>query len=290
MIMNSANIELYKNIAGNVGLKELTDSEFIRLTDYIKKNYGISITGQRKDMLSARLSGALLQGGFKSYAEFIEILHSDKSGETAAMLVNRITTNHTYFMREKEHFYYFRDEVLPYLARTVTDRDLRIWCAACSTGEESYTLAIILREYFGMNNIFWDTKILATDISVQALQEARNGVYSADRISVLPPEWVNTYFTKVDRDKYKIADIVKDNVIYRKFNLIENHYPFKRKFHVIFCRNVMIYFDGDTNKWLVNRLYDILEPGGYLFIGHSEFIAKGETGFQYIMPAVYRKI
>lgn len=285
--MNSASIDLFKI---NTVISEITDIEFIKLASYIKKNYGISISGQKKEILNARLAYVLSQNGFKSYTEFIGKLNDDKSGELAAMLVNKITTNHTYFMREKDHFYFFRDQVLPYLEKTVTDRDLRIWCAACSTGEESYTLEMILSEYFEKHLMSWDTKVLATDISEQVLKEAAAGIYSADRLSVLPPEWISKYFTRLNGDSYKVVDRIRNNVIYRKFNLIEQRYPFKKKFHVIFCRNVMIYFSNETKVWLVNRLYDILEPGGYLFIGHSEFIAKEESPFQYIMPAVYRKI
>lgn len=285
--MSSASIDLVKT---NAGISELTDSEFIRLAEYIKRNYGISLSREKKELLNARLANALIQSGFKSYTEFIDKLLGDKSGELTAMLVNKITTNHTYFMREKEHFYFFRDEVLPYLEKTVTDRDLRIWCAACSSGEEAYTLAIILNEYFGRDILHWDTKVLATDISEQVLREAVTGIYSADRLSVLPPEWRSKFFTRINQDSYRIVDQIKSNVIYRKFNLIERNYPFKKKFHVIFCRNVMIYFDNETKAWLVNRLYDILEQGGYLFIGHSEFIAKEQSRFRYVMPAVYRKI
>jgi Methylase of chemotaxis methyl-accepting proteins len=285
--MNSANIEPYETRGNSI---ELTDSEFIQLTDYIRKNYGISISGQKREMLNARLSNTLIQSGYKSYAEFISKLNLDKNSEAVTTLVNKITTNHTFFMREKEHFYYFRDVVLPFLEKTVKDNDLRIWCAACSTGEESYTLAIILSEFFGNHNLYWDIKILATDISERALGEATAGVYSADRLSVIPLEWKNSYFNSIGHGNYKINEKIKNNVIYRKFNLMEGHYPFKKKFHVIFCRNVMIYFNNDTKVWLINRFYDILEPGGYLFIGHSEFIAKNETELKYIMPAVYRKI
>ncbi len=285
--MSSANIESLKL---GTGLSDLTDSEFLKLAEYIKNNYGISISVQKKQLVSARLANALAQNGFKSYTDFIDKLLSDKSGQLAAMLVNKITTNHTYFMREKEHFVFFRKEVLPYLEKNVIDRDLRIWCAACSTGEESYTLAIILSEYFGSKMLFWDTRVLATDISEQVLKTAAAGIYSADKLSVLPPEWVSKYFIKISHDKYRVVDNIKNNVIYRKFNLVERNYPFKKKFHVIFCRNVMIYFDNETRKWLVNKLYDNLELGGYLFIGHSEFISKDESKFKYIMPAVYRKI
>jgi chemotaxis protein methyltransferase CheR len=271
-------------------MTDITDKEFIQLADYIKTNYGITIKEQKRELLNARLYNTLLQNGYNSFTEFYNALISNKNSEAVTTLINRITTNHTFFMREKEHFFYFRDVVLPYLESIVPDNDLRIWCAACSTGEESYTLAILINEYFGKNKFFWDTKILATDISERVLEEAKAGIYSAERLSSLPSEWKINYFSSLGDKRYKINDRIKNDVIYRKFNLMEDKIPFKKKLHVIFCRNVMIYFDNETKVELVNRFYDILEPGGYLFIGHSESIARGESDFKYIMPAVYRKL
>lgn len=193
-------------------------------------------------------------------------------------------------MREAEHFYYFRDKVLPYLSSTVKNKDLRIWSAGCSSGQEPYTLSMIIADYFKDDKKLWDTKILATDISSKVLSEAINGVYSSDEIESLPSLWRLNYFRKLDDKNYMITDEIKNEVIYRKFNLIEKVFPFKKNFHTIFCRNVMIYFDHKTKIELVNKFYDKIEYGGYLFIGHTESIPRNETGFQYVMPSVYRKV
>ena len=201
----------------------------------------------------------------------------------------QVSTNHTYFMREEEHFRYFRGVVLPELTGRVRDKDLRIWSAGCSSGEEAYTLAMIIDEFFGKEKLFWDTKILATDISSRVLEEAKKGVYSNDELAVLPSSWRLSYFTAFDKESSIISDRIKNEVIFRRFNLMEKSFPFRKKFHVVFCRNVMIYFDAETKRKLINKFYEITEPGGYLFIGHSESINRNETGYKYVMPALYRK-
>jgi chemotaxis protein methyltransferase CheR len=190
-------------------------------------------------------------------------------------------------MREPEHFKFFNTRVLPYLSATVVDKDLRIWSAGCSSGEEPYTLAMLLMDYFREQN--WDTRVLATDISTKVLEAAVKGVYSNDKIEAIPNMWKVNYFKKVDGSKSIIDDKVKNNVIFRKLNLVESNFPFKRKFHVIFCRNVMIYFDNNTKDQLVNKFYDLTEPGGYLFIGHSESLNRGTTKYRFVAPAIYRK-
>ena len=213
----------------------------------------------------------------------------DKSGEAAVAFINKITTNHTYFMREPEHFNYFRDKVLPYLKTTVTSRDLRIWSAGCSTGEEPYTLAMIIDEFLGPEKKNWDAKILATDISLKALDEARKGEYGSKEIEPVPASWKHNYFTRIDSETSAVCDSIKNEVIYRRFNLMDQTFSFKKKFHVIFCRNVMIYFNNETKHELVGRFYDATETGGYLFIGHAESLNRDQTKYKFIMPAVYRK-
>lgn len=267
----------------------ITESEFGKLAQYIKANYGIHLKEQKMTLVSGRLFNVLQQEGFKSFTEYYNHIISDKSGDAVVTLVDKITTNHTFFMREADHFYYFRDKVLPYLTNTLKEKDLRIWCAACSSGEESYTLAMIIDEHFGFQKSLWDTKILATDISTKVLDMATEGIYENERLAPLPNHWKLNYFKKLDQEKSIVSEKIRNEVIYRKFNLMETVFPFKRKFHVIFCRNVMIYFDSKTKDELVERFYDQLEYGGYLFIGHSESLIRDKTRFKYVMPAVYRK-
>jgi chemotaxis protein methyltransferase CheR len=267
----------------------ITDKEYEILTDYILENYGIKLGDRKKTLVVGRLQNILLQKGFTSFSEYFNHVVADKTGDAVATLVDKITTNHTFFMREPDHFYYFRDNVLPYLASTIKDKDLRIWSAGCSTGEEAYTLAMIMQDYFGPKKTFWDTSVLATDISNKVLDAAKKAEYRNKDIKPLPPYWRINYFTKINKEKSIVVDQIKNEVIFRFFNLMNSSFPFKKKFHVIFCRNVMIYFDPQTKKELVNRFYDFLEFGGYLFIGRSETIKREETKFKYVMPAIYRK-
>lgn len=267
----------------------ITDKEFNKLAAYIKAHYGIFLKKEKKQLVIGRLHSVLQEYGFSNFSEYYEYLVSDKSGAAVDELINRITTNHTYFMRERSHFYFFRDEVLPFLEEHVKARDLRVWCAGCSSGEEAYTLAMIIDEFFAKKKMNWDTKILATDISDKVLKSARQGIYKKEIITHLPPLWVMKYFTKESPELYAIDEKIKKEVIYRRFNLMERFFPFRKKFHVIFCRNVMIYFDQKTKVELTKKFYDILEYGGYLFIGHSESLFGSQTGFKYIRPAVYRK-
>jgi len=266
----------------------IEDHEFDILTQYIHQYYGINLT-QKKNLIEGRLSNVIIDKGFDSFAKFIDFVMADKSGIEATMLINKLTTNHTFFMREASHFHYFRDKVLPFLVSYVKDKDLRIWSAGCSSGEEPYTLAMLLQEFFAEQKPQWDTNILATDISVKVLEEGEKGIYTKDTLSLLPSIWKLQYFTKTNNEKYIISDKIKNEVTFRVFNLIDEIFPFKKKFHTIFCRNVMIYFDSKTKVELIRKFYQHTEPGGYLFIGHSESIPREATSYKYIMPAVFRK-
>ena len=269
---------------------KITEEEFLRLSAYIKANYGINLKKEKEMLVMGRLQNVLIENGFKSFTDYYQYIRSDKTGKAVNELINKITTNHTFFMREADHFCYFRDYVLPYLSRAVRDKDLRIWSAGCSSGEEPYTLAMLMEEYFDKEKVWWDTKILATDLSSKALSKAILGIYKKEALDSLPPNWRLNYFKKSDNENSEIVDKIKKEVIFRKFNLMEETFPFKKKFHVIFCRNVMIYFDEETKMELVNKFYEYMEHGGYLFIGHSESLVRGKTKFRYLMPAVYRKI
>ncbi|MGE5613576.1 MAG: CheR family methyltransferase [Bacillota bacterium] len=267
---------------------KITRKEFRQLAGFIKANYGINLKEEKQALVTGRLANVLLQNNFDNFSDYYNYVISDKTGDAVITLLNKITTNHTFFMREADHFFYFRDKVLPYLKNSVKNNDLRIWSAGCSTGEEPYTLAMIIDEFFGREKAQWDTKILATDISVKALETAIKGIYSPDRITPLPSRWKINYFKKHD-DYYIIDEKIKKEVIFRRQNLMDEKFPFRRNFHVIFCRNVMIYFDANTKSELVNKFYDLTEHGGFLFIGHSESLNRSETRYKYVMPAIYRK-
>lgn len=269
---------------------KISDEEFRLLAEYIKEHSGIHLRDEKKTLLVGRLSNMLTEMGMESFSAYYKFLKNDVKGDELSRLIDKVTTNHTYFMREAEHFTYLSQTVLPYLQETVTNRDLRIWCAASSTGEEPYTLAILLDEYFKNSGELWNKKLLATDLSSNVLENAKKGIYSGEKVSTLPKIWALNYFDKIDGSDYQVKQRLRQEVIFRRFNLLEPVFPFKKKFQVIFCRNVMIYFDNPTKDMLIDKLYDSLEYGGYLFIGHSESINRERTKFKYIKPAVYRKL
>lgn len=275
---------------GKIGMIEITDKEFRLLSSYIKECSGINIVDAKKALLVGRLSNLLIELGFKDFMSYYKHLKETNDVNEITRLMDRITTNHTFFLREPEHFNYFSQSVLPYLKDTVKNRDLRIWCAASATGEEPYTLAILLADYFKSDVNIWDKRILATDISLNALEEAKRGLYSQESVKNLPKIWLLNYFNKIGNDTFQVKDSLKSQVIFRQFNLTENSFPFKKKLHVVFCRNVMIYFDNETKDRLIEKIYDSMEYGGYLFIGHSESINREKSGFKFVKPAVYRKM
>jgi chemotaxis protein methyltransferase CheR len=264
----------------------IKDDEFKYLVNMVKSKYGINLT-QKRVLLEGRLTNYLTEQGYGDYRTYIQVLERDQTGKEITNFLNKVTTNHTYFMRESDHFDFFRDRVLPLLERKVTDRDLRIWCAASSTGEEPYTLAMILADYFGSKTPPWDKRLLATDLSEKVLVQARQGQYLREDIEKLPEAWMKKYFRKVNDDAMQVVDTIRKEIIFRKFNLMDKIVA-KRPYHVIFCRNVMIYFDAATKADLVERMYDVMAPGGFLFVGHTESVAK-PTRFNYVMPSVYQK-
>ncbi len=266
----------------------ISEQELQLLHQYVYDYCGIALN-KKKHLVEGRLYKLLSEQGFNSFSSYYNYLLNDKSGDVIKAVIDQVSTNHTFFMRENKHFKFFQDQVLPHLQATVKNKDLRIWSAGCSSGEEPYTLAMIMADFFGEDKAAWDKKILATDISNRALEKAKTGRYENDDIDTLPSNWILSYFDRIDTDKYQISNKLKREVIFRRFNLMDKEFPFKKKFHVIFCRNVMIYFDETTKKDLANRFYDCTEPGGYLFIGHSEALNRSETNYNYVMPAVYRK-
>ncbi|MFA9399394.1 MAG: protein-glutamate O-methyltransferase CheR [Clostridiaceae bacterium] len=268
---------------------DIKEDEFIKLASFVKSSYGVNLF-EKKLLIQGRLQKILTQRNFNSFSEYYNYLIKDKTGKAAGELLNKVTTNYTFFMREPQHFEFFKNTVLPYLIKSdKVNNNMRIWSAGCSSGEEAYTLAMIISDYLGMNKVSWDTKILATDISADVLNIATQGIYDNEKIQNISNSWKRLYFKKYNKDRSSIMDSIKKEVIFRRFNLMNEAFPFKKKFHVIFCRNVMIYFDNKTKEKLINKFYDWTEPGGYLFIGHSESISFSNNKYKYIMPSVYRK-
>lgn len=272
-------------------MKEITDKEFQTFREYIKKQFGISLSNEKKSLVYSRLRNVLQDLNMDNFTEYYNYLLKDASGGAMVKFIDKITTNHTFFMRETDHFDHLREVVLPYIEKTYSSTaDLRLWCAAASSGEEPYTLQMIIEDHFKNKIPSWNTETLATDISTQVLDKAVHGVYSNESISILPEKWQKEYFKAFDDENSQVIEEIRNKITYRKFNLMEEIFPFKKKFQVIFCRNVMIYFDNVTRDKLVKKFYDLTEDGGYLFIGHSESLNHSNALYKYQMPAVYRKI
>lgn len=226
---------------------------------------------------------------FFNYETFLDYAFKDKTGNMINEIINRLTTNYSYFMREWEHFEFFKNYVLPEIKTQEKENDLRIWSAGCSTGQEPYMLAMIIADsFFGIKDN-WDTKILATDISQKALEAAQKGEYDDECLSNVPKEWKRRYFTRKNDGRWEVKQTIKDEVVFRRLNLIEKQFPFKRKLHAIFCRNVMIYFNQETKAKLVEKFYEATEEGGYLFVGQSETLDINNTRYKMVRPSIYKK-
>lgn len=267
----------------------ITDEEFTRISVYMKRHYGIDLS-QKKVIINGRLENYIKKSGWKSFNDFMNAVEDDKTGKQEKMLVNLLTTNHTYFMREFEHFDYFRKYVLPWIKeKEARTKDVRIWCGAASSGEEPYMIAMVLADYFSLERSQWDLRILATDVSTGVLQQAMAGIYTAEQLTNLPAQWKRHFFKPVaGGTQYAVTNELKQGVLFRQFNLM-SPLPFRKKMHTVFLRNVMIYFDDRTKQDLVQRVYNILEPGGYLFIGTTETLDRSVTPFEIVQPSIFRK-
>lgn len=267
----------------------MTDAEFVRIYRLLKSRYGIDME-RKKEIVQGRLDNYIRTIGFANYSTYLYELEADKTGRLEQELVNILSTNHTFFMREFEHFEYLRKVVLPQLRmKEEGKKDLCIWCGAASTGQEPYMLAMLLKEFFGLEHDKWDTKVLATDISMEALRHAAIGIYDKEQIECLPESWKRRFLHVIDGgQRYEMTKEIKDEVLFRRLNLMDE-FPFKRKMHIVFLRNVMIYFDKETREELIRKVYDAMEPGGYLFVGRTETIDRANIPFQLIQPSIFRK-
>ncbi|MEN6292816.1 MAG: protein-glutamate O-methyltransferase CheR [Methanobacterium sp.] len=271
---------------------DITDDEFNLIRELIYSQSGIVLSDKKKSLVAGRLQKVLKQYQLNNFNDYYNELNKDKSGALLTELIDKISTNHTFFGRENDHFEYFKDIVLPELSKIKIESnnlDLRVWSAGCSTGEEAYTLAFIIREFFKNNYNKWDMGVLATDISSTVLSKAMQGIYDGSKFHGFNSEWTLRYFKKIDDNKWEVIPEIKSEIVFRRFNLLTPKFCFKTQMDVIFCRNVMIYFDKQTRAAVIQNLYDTLTDGGYLFIGHSEAIDRTQTKFQYISPSIYKK-
>jgi len=276
-------------------MMQLSDEEFQLIRTLVYNSFGINLGAHKRNLVIARLQKVLLAGGFSSFREYYEHVVRDPTAHSLLTLVDQISTNHTYFFREKEHFDFLAAEVLPAIKNSKRKRNakngrtkVRIWSAGCSSGEEPYTLAMLLKEAID-NEKDIDAAILATDISVSVLETAKRGIYPQVKVARVPNYLRQRYFTPLKDGTWEVKQELKEMVLFRRLNLMTPQFKFKGLFDVIFCRNVMIYFDKPTQQELIAKFHRCSEPGGYLFIGHSETIDRNSNLYKYIRPSIYQK-
>lgn len=263
---------------------KLKDDEFEELCEFMRKNYGINLT-KKRILIEYRLMNELKQYQVDSFREYMRLLFCDRSGEMLKGLVNRITTNYTFFMREPSHFQYIMKHILP---KADTSIPFHIWIAGCSSGQEGYTLAMYIDDVLRKGKILPKITITATDISSKVLEEAKAAEYPLEAMNVLPDLWKERY-CDIDKGKktFRIQKFIRETVEFRYHNLMDPYH--KDTYDLILCRNVMIYFDDASRKRILTHLKDSMHKGGYLILGHAEMIPYYNSLFQYHGSSIYQK-
>lgn len=266
----------------------LSDDIFNKIKNLIYKKIGVDLKDSKKTMVKSRLLKRLRVLQLDSFEKYCEYLNNNS--DELIILYNLLTTNVTHFFREKHHFDYLKKNVLPDIEKR-NNKKIRVWSAGCSSGQEVYTLSIVLSEYFNSN---WNIKILGTDINTDVLKIARKGVYSKKSVENIPYKLLNKYFllgSGKNEGFFKVKNKLKKNIKLGRLNLKDTNYPIKKKVDIIFCRNVFIYFDKKTRNQILDKFYRNLKKGGYLFLGHSESIDlnKSKNDWKFTFKTTYKK-
>lgn len=269
----------------------LSRAQYDKLCQLIYDLSGINLGDSKEELLRSRMIKLLRASNTASVDEYINRMQADTTGELLVAFLDVVTTNKTNFFREPRHFDFLAEEILPNLDDLCgPGQQLRMWCAASSTGEEPYTLTMVLLE----NKQYWSQRgvsLLASDLSTKVLNQASQGVYANDKLEGIPKPFLPRYFLKGVKHKagfVRVKNEMRKMIKFSRINLMEP-FSFSKPFHIIFCRNVMIYFDRPTQEKLVAKFWDLLVPGGYLFVGHSESLSGIDHSFKFLRPAVYLK-
>lgn len=269
---------------------KFSDGQFERLRAFVSTHTGIALSEAKKDMVYGRLSKHIRKQFDGSFEAFCDAIDAGDQGELE-FLINAITTNLTAFFRERHHFDYLRQRLIPELIkRNAEEKRLRIWSAGCSSGEEPYSIAISLAQEKQLAD--WDIKILATDLDANAIAHAAEGIYSQDRVSSLSDRQRRQGFllgTGRNAGLVRVKPEIKQLVTFKRLNLLQP-WPMRGQFDLIFCRNVVIYFDKATQATLFDRYADVLVPNGHLFVGHSESLYKVCDRFASLGHTIYRRL
>ena len=277
----------------NLYKSELTESEFNKLSQFIMSEYGIKMPPEKKVMLQSRLQKRLKALNINSFKEYIEYLFSPHGmSEEVIHMMDVVSTNKTDFFRESIHFDYMLSDALPHLVKNLNIKNVKVWSAGCSSGEEPYTLAITLSEFKEIHPGF-DYSIVASDISTKMLQTGVNGIYEEIKVDDIPLTLKKKYLLRSknhDEKKVKIIQALRTKVEFIRLNLLELPPTSQSEYQIIFCRNVLIYFDRPTQHKILKMLCSNLINGGFLFLGHSESITGLDLPLTPQIPTVYTKI
>ncbi len=257
---------------------EFTDKEFEDFCNYIYDSVGIKLTDKKRNLVHNRLRKLILKTNYKSYGEYFNYVKTKQGSNEFVDVVDAITTNVTSFFRDPKQFSTLSQLVLPYYEKS--NRTIKLWSAACSTGEEPYSIAIEILKY--ASNLRFE--IFAADISTKVLEIAKNGVYSYEHVKTIPDHYLKEFFVKQGDNKYEIKPSIKKLVSFKKLNLIEDNFP--KGFDIIFCRNVVIYFDKETKDKLYKKFFESINEDGFFFVGHAESLFSNRY-FKFFKPSVY---
>lgn len=265
----------------------MTDTDYKYISKTVYDECGIVLSDQKKDMVYSRIARRIRALNLLNFAEYIKYLEANKASEFVEC-INAITTNLTSFFREPHHFEFLTKTVLPEIKKNhALDRRVRIWSAGCSTGMEPYSIAMTLGNSFPAS---WDFKILATDLDTNVLQTAKNGVYEGQNVTGISDTLLKAHFLQDGGgERYKVKNKLREFITFKQLNLL-NDWPMKGEFDVIFCRNVVIYFDMETKNELFKRYAQLLRPNGYLILGHSETMSRELTEFKSVGRTIYQKV
>ena len=273
--------------------KILTDSDFWKLSSFIYTNYGIKLPITKKIMLQSRILSRLKSNNIDSFKEYCDFVLSGKCGESEIInMIDLVSTNKTDFYRESPHFDFMKSAVLPEFIENYSGKPLKVWSAASSSGEEVYTIAIVISEFLEGKNTF-DFSIFGTDISSRILVKAALGIYPLERVDVIPLVQKKKYLLRGKNKETPIVRIIPElraKTKFERLNLVDESYNVPKDFDVIFCRNVLIYFDRETQEKVVTKLCNHLKLGGYFFLGHSESIVGIDVPLVQVKPTMFQKI
>lgn len=277
-----------------IGIRPITDREFTLFQELIYKEAGIYLAPVKRSLLEGRLARRLRELGLQSFGAYYHFV-IEKGEEEQIRLLDAVSTNETHFFREPTQFEFLEQRILPEWSREAESgrrpRKIRVWSAGCSTGEEPYSLAMALLSHFPFNS-GWQIEILATDLSTRALDRARKAIWPIEKAKEIPPHYLHAFMLKGTRSqegKIKAGPEIRSLIQFERFNLNEEVYPTSGPLDLLFCRNVLIYFDAESKRRVIDRLLRSLSPAGYLFIGHAESLTGLADRVRSVLPTVYVK-